>query len=98
MKVWKEQKYLPLRDLLKIQKNIKIYREEPMLKSLFIELQPGIACKKTEVKFTRSTLWDAFSEILTEALSCKFWKNYEHGFEHLCETASKIMSKREFVV
>ena len=25
---------------------------------------------------------------------CKFWKKYEHYFEHLYETASEIMSKK----
>ena len=33
-----------------------------------------------------------------EMLSSRFWKNYEHDFEHLCETASEIMSKKEFVI
>ena len=83
----------------KSQKFLKIYWEEPALVSLFIvKLQPGIAKKKTKVKVTRSTLWDAYSEILIQALLCKFWKNYERDFEHLSETGSETMSKKKFVI
>ena len=39
---------------------------------------------------------DAYTATLTQLLSCR--KSYEHEFEHLCETASEIMSKKEFVM
>ena len=64
-------------------------------------MQPGIAYEKAKVKDTRqSTLSkrDVYTETLTQVLSCRFWKSYEHEFEHLCETASEIMSKKEFVI
>ena len=38
------------------------------------------------------------TQTLIQVLSCRFWKNYEHDFEQLCETASEIMSKKEFVI
>ena len=57
----------------KSQKFLKICREEPVLETLFIvKLQRGIACKKTKVKFPRLTLRDAYLEILTPVLLCKF--------------------------
>ena len=58
-------------------------------------MQPGIAYKKAKVKVTWATLSkrDAYTETLRQILFFRFWKNYEHDFEHLCETASEIMSK-----
>ena len=75
--------------------------KEPLLGFFIVKLQPGIAYEKAKVKDTRrSTLSkrDAYTGTLTQVLSCRFWKSYEHEFEHLCETASEIMSKKEFVI
>ena len=55
--------------------------------------------KKAKVKDTRrSTLSnrDAYTGTLTQVLSCR--KSYKNEFEHLWETASEIMSKKEFVI
>ena len=85
----------------KFQKFLKIYMKEPLLRFFIVKLQPGVAYEKAKVKDTRrSTLSkrDAYTGTLTQVLSCRFWKSYEHEFEHLCETASEIMSKKEFVI
>ena len=56
--------------------------------------------KKAKVKVTRATLLkrDAYKEILTQVLSCRFWKNYEHDSEHVCKNFSEIMSNKEFII
>ena len=85
----------------KFQKFLKFYMKEPLLGFFIIKLQPAIAYEIAKVKDTRqSTLLkrDAYTETLTQVLSCRFWKSYEHESEHLCETASEIMSKKEFVI
>ena len=38
-------------------------------------------------------------EMPTQGFLHKYFPaGYEHEFEHLCETASEIMSKKEFVI
>ena len=63
-------------------------------------LSLGVAYKKAKVKVFWATLSkrDAYTEILTQIFSCRFWKSYKHDFEHLCETASEIMSRKEFFI
>ena len=76
--------------------------KEPLLGFFFIvKLQPGIAYEKAKVKVTRRSALskrDAYKETLTQVLSYRFWKSYEHEFEHVCEIASEIMSNKEFVI
>ena len=73
--------------------------KEPFLGFFIVKLQPGMAYKKVKVKLTgQSTLpkRDAYTETLTQVLSYRFWKS--SSAKYLCETASEIMSKKEFVI
>ena len=73
-----------------------IYRS-PCKNPFVVKLQPGIAYKKAKVKANWATLSKRdYTDTLTQILSCTFWKNYEQDFEHLCETVSEIMSRKEF--
>ena len=85
----------------KFQKFLKIYMKEPLLGFFYCKAAAWNSWWKSQSKgYSVSTLLkrDAYAETLTQVLSCRFWKGYEHEFEHLCETASEIMSKKEFVI
>ena len=62
-----------------------------------VKLQPGIAWKR-KTKVNVSWLILSKKRPVTQVLSCKFWKSYEHDFEHLCETTSEIISEKKFVI
>ena len=95
-----EQKYLRFRCFVRNYKNFsKFTWRNPCYEFCIVKLQPGIVYEKAKLKDTRqSTLSkrDALTGTLTQVPFCR--KSYEHEFEHLCETVSEIMPKKEFVI
>ena len=75
---------MPLGDLLEISKISQSLQEGTLVGvcPFFVKLQPGMAYKKAKVKVTWATLSkrDAYTETLTQVLSYRFWRNYEHDF------------------
>ena len=85
----------------KSQNFIKINRKEPLLWSFYCRAVAWNSLSKNQSKgYSEGNFIkrDAYTETLTQVFSCTFWKNYKHDFERLCETASEIMSKKEFVI
>ena len=81
MKVYKEQKYLPVGVLEEISKSFKkvskFAGKNPWWSPFIVKLRPVIAFKKNKVKITRSNLSkrDAYTETLTQVFSVNFEKN-----------------------
>ena len=59
-------------------RNLKICREEPVLGSFIVKLQPVIAYKRLLGQLYQKR--DAYTETLTQILSVNFEKKYEHDY------------------
>ena len=97
----KETKVFAFGCFVRNLKNSQNLQEKPLLESFYCKVTAWNSLyKKSKVKVTRATLpkRETYTETLTQVHSCRFWKKYEHDLEHLCETASEIVSKKEFVI
>ena len=73
----------------------KFAGKSPCWGPLIVKLQPVIAFKRLLGQLYQKR--DSYTQIPSKALPVNFENNYEHGDLHLYETATEIMSNKEFV-